>query len=426
MTVRSKTILLAASFGAATLVAGSALGAACPDLPNAIYGSGGSAVTSTLGRVAVALRSLPEPITVFWHDPGACPGFKYVVESQGGLLATDSTGTSVKYWDANGTQQTCDAVNVPLDFSHMGNTADYCTEFPNGTPANFGDFLAPVQTLNFITDKDSSQKSISAEALYYIFGLGAEAADIAPWTNPGHLVFRQRGSFVHQLGADAIFGELTKVYYDHPSVSGRLGVEVQTNGQSVSSVASAGNGNPESPLGYVSGNAADTATAQVKTLAFRYFGQECAYWPSSSEAAKDKINVRQGLYALWTPGHFYAPTNSSGAIISNRAGADATERAAIAERVQKFIGWFTGSLPAPTVTPPILERIIAAGDIPLCAMQVTRDGTFGAVSSYAPDEPCGCYYEAIATGNSAVCDACSTDDDCTGTQKCRFNYCEAY
>lgn len=423
MTVRSKTILGAASFGAATFVAGSALGAACPALPNPIYGSGGSAVTATMGRVAAALRSLPEPITVFYHDPGACPGFKYVVDNQGGVLATDSTGTSVKYWDANGTQQTCDAVNIPLDFAHMGNTADYCLEFPNGTPENFGDFLAPVQTLNFITDKDSSQKSISAEALYYIYGFGAEAADVAPWTNPRHQVFRATGSFVHQLGADAIFGELTKTYYD--AVTGRLGVVAGTQGAVIAAVASAGNGSPETPLGYVSGNAADTATLQVKTLAFRYFGQECAYWPSSSEAAKDKVNVRQGLYALWTPGHFYAPTNSSGAIVSNR-GADANESAAIAERVQKLIGWFTGTLAPPAVTPPILERIITAGDVPLCAMQVTRDGTFGAISSYAPDEPCSCYYEAIATGNSAVCDACSTDDDCTGDQKCRFNYCEAY
>ena len=55
-----------------------------------------------------------------------------------------------------------------------------------------------------------------------------------------------------------------------------------------------------------------------------------------------------------------------------------------------------------------------------------REGTAGAVSSYAPEEPCGCYFEAIATGNTAVCDVCATSDDCNGTEECRFGYCEAY
>src|SRR5262249_19632408 len=150
---------------------------------------------------------------------------------------------------------------------------------------------------------------------------------------------------------------------------------------------------PDATLGYVSGNAADTATSTVKTLAYQHYGQSCGYWPSSSESAQDKINVRQGVYALWTPGHAFAPVDEHGDIVIKR-GADADENAAIAERVKTFIGLFAGTLDSPAgVTPPVLERIIRAGDIPLCAMQVARDGTFGSVRSEAPDEPCGCYFE---------------------------------
>jgi len=401
--------------------------AECPtNLPNIIYGSGGSAVTATMRQVAAALRSLPEPITVLWHDPGACIGFGHFV---GGTIP-GSTTRNVVYWDAAGVATTCQAptsTGLPVDFAHMGNTADFCAAYPNGTPAGIGDFQGPVQTVNIITDKDSSQKSISAEALYYILGLGATAADVSPWTNPRHMILRTTSSFVHQFVAASVFDSPLKVFYDHPSITGRVGVEVPGNPESVTQIVTAGASNPESPLGYVSGSAADAGRASVKTLAYQHFGQTCAYWPDSSESSLDKINVRQGLYHFWTPGHFFAPVNGSGQIISNRPGADANERAAIAERVQRLIGYFSGELASPAgVNPPIGQRIIAAGDIPLCAMQVTREGTAGAVSSYAPEEPCGCYFEAIATGNTAVCEACATSDDCTGSQECRFGYCEAY
>ena len=166
----------------------------------------------------------------------------------------------------------------------------------------------------------------------------------------------------------------------------------------------------------------------MKTLAYQHFGQTCAYWPDSSESTLDKLNVRQGLYPLWTPGHFFAPVDTTGAVVNHRPGASEPERAAIAERVERLIGYFSGELASPpSVTPPIPQRVIAAGDIPLCAMQVTREGTVGAVSSYAPPEPCGCYFEAIATGKTEACPTCDVDEDCaTFAPKCRHGYCEAY
>jgi hypothetical protein len=419
----------AASFAFAAFATPSlARAAECPtNLENVIYGSGGSAVTATMRQVAAALRALPadERITVLWHDPGACTGFGHFV---GGTIP-GATTRNVTYWDANGVATTCQApttTGLPVDFAHMGNTADFCPNFPNGTPAGVGDFLGPVQTVNLITDKDSSQKSISAEALYYIYGFGAADGGVAPWTNPRHQAFRNTSSFVHQFIAASIFENPLKVFYDNPSITGRLGYEGPAQPDVIAYVVSSGASNPESPLGYVSGSAADQARAQVKTLAYQHFGQSCAYWPDSSESSLDKINVRQGLYHFWTPGHFFAPVDSGGNIISNRPGADANERAAIADRVQRLIGYFTGKLEVPaSITPPVRQRIIQAGDIPMCAMQVTREGTAGAVSSFAPDEPCGCYFEQIATGSTS-CSVCENSDECTGSQECRFGYCEAY
>ncbi len=424
---RTKWLFSLSAGGCAFSMSALALAAECPtNLPNVIYGSGGSAVTATMRQVAAALRALPDPITVLWHDPGACIGFGHFV---GGTIP-GATTRNVTYWDAAGVATTCQApaaTGLPVDFAHMGNTADFCATYPDGVPAGVGDFLGPVQTVNIITDKDSSQKSISAEALYYIFGKGAAEANVAPWTNPRHVILRTTSSFVHQFIAASLFDDPLKVFYDHPSITGRLGVEVTTQDASITAVVAAGSASPESPIAYASGSAADQARASVKTLAYEHFGQTCAYWPDSSESALDKINVRQGLYHFWTPGHFFAPVDSGGQITSNRSGADAAERAAIADRVKRLIDYFNGALETPAgITPPIRERVIRAGDIPLCAMQVQRDGTAGAVSSFAPDEPCGCYFEAIATGNSQPCAPCGDTGDCTGSQVCRFNFCEAY
>ena len=74
----------------------------------------------------------------------------------------------------------------------------------------------------------------------------------------------------------------------------------------------------------------------------------------------------------------------------------------------------------------VTSIIIESGDIPSCAMQVTREGVTGVISSFAPEQPCGCFFENAATGQTS-CASCRVDADCGATSpKCRFDYCEAY
>ena len=91
------------------------------------------------------------------------------------------------------------------------------------------------------------------------------------------------------------------------------GVQVGTNQESVNAVIAAAATDPDSTLGYVSGSAADNNRDQVKTLAYQHTGQSCGYYPDSNETSLDKLNVRQGLYQLWTPGHFFARVDGAGA-----------------------------------------------------------------------------------------------------------------
>lgn len=186
---------------ACAALSGTAFAAPCPtNLPNSIYGAGGSAVTPTLGAVATALRNLPEDesITIFYYDPGACAGYEAFVK-QGQPAAPKPT--YFRYWTPDGVREQCEPNgDEVLSFAHMGNTPLLCpAEEP--LPAGFGAFVAAVQTINVITHWNSDERSISAEALYHIFGFGpgAPGRGVDPWTTPELVFGRSPNSFVHQI-----------------------------------------------------------------------------------------------------------------------------------------------------------------------------------------------------------------------------------
>lgn len=407
----------AASCGLAAIFATSAASAQeCADIeatvPKPIFGAGGSAITATLRQVAAYLAGSDDPITVFWNDPGACTGYQQ-------YLNDSITNTAVKYYNAAGTLSTCNASGHAADFAHMGNPDDFCTSVtrPSGFPEGYGTWSASIQTLNIIVDKDSSQNSISAAALYYLltFGAGTDGRKVDPWINPANIVVRSPTSFAHQLLATAAANNSALQAFDDPGANGqpgspRLGYRCPDQACVITQVSDKGMSDPESPIGYVSGSAADTADARsrIKTLAFQAHGQECGYWPDSSSSTLDKANVRNGRYELWSPGHFFARVDETGHPVN--------------PDVERFIKLFTE-----TEDTEALRRIILAGDIPQCAMNVQREGLLGPLSSYAPADPCACFFEVVATGRGDACQACEEDDDCSQSgAKCRRNYCEAY
>jgi hypothetical protein len=58
-------------------------------------------------------------------------------------------------------------------------------------------------------------------------------------------------------------------------------------------------------------------------------------------------------------------------------------------------------------------------------MAVTRTYEAGDLTSYQPAEPCGCYFEAKATGKApASCVACDETNPCA-SGACRHGYCES-
>jgi hypothetical protein len=383
--------LAAAALAAALAAAAPAAAVDCNTLPSPVYGIGGSAQKPLLARVGARMAALPTPRTLLYQAPGACLGVNAIVSPTARLTGQAS------YWTAAGMELTCDlpVAGVRADYVSVGTQATLCPGV-TALPADVGDFEGPVSTWNFFVPTASSQQSISTEAAYFVYGFGRNSG-VAPWTDEAAIIRRDANSAA-QIVVSLETGVPTERF---------LGVDAMTNARSISLVAMSPN--PQAAIGFASGENVDASRATVRTLAFQHTGQTCGYWPDSTATAFDKRNVRDGLYWLWTATHFLTRVDSTG-VIANPI-------------VRDFVGWFTGAVEPPTGV-NILDLTIQNGNIPRCAMRVSRTRDLGPLASFAPTAPCGCYYEQRAAGSTA-CTACTTSATCpAGAPVCRNGFCE--
>ncbi|HVJ94023.1 MAG TPA: hypothetical protein VM580_29740 [Labilithrix sp.] len=383
----------ATGLGAALLLSsGQALADPCSNLdPPPIYGSGGSATKPLLAKLASKLAGATPPLHVVYQAPGACVGVN-------GLFGgTKITGTA-SYWDAAGNELQCElpALGQEIDFANTGNSATSCPGI-SAIPDGFADFLGPVNAFTLIVPNASSQTSISAEAAYFVFGFGLQG-QAAPWVDESN-IFRRDANSAAQLFIALNTGVPAEKF---------KGIDTKTNNGTVTGVAQSTK--PEAAIGLVSGEVADANRDKVRILAFQASGQRCGFWPDSSATTYDKRSVRDGQYAIWAPLHFFAAV-----------GPDKKPKK---PDVAKWIGYFTGEVEPPAGV-NVLEAEIKGGTIPRCAMNVWREADTGPIASYAPEKPCGCYFESVATGKTS-CTACTTNDQCpSASPVCRYGFCEA-
>ena len=125
----------------------------------------------------------------------------------------------------------------------------------------------------------------------------------------------------------------------------------------------------------------------------------------------EKQNVRDGHYGIWGPLHLFTLMSTNGYPAHAQAG--------------DVIGFMTGTRPAPSG----LDLVALQAQrhvVPQCAMQVSRTDEIGPMSSFAPPQSCGCYYEKVANGTTS-CMPCSNKTDCPAASPfCNYGYCEAH
>ncbi|QRN99842.1 substrate-binding domain-containing protein [Archangium violaceum] len=372
--------------------------------PNTIYVAGSSAIRPFLGVVAQLLARESPPWNIVYQSQGSCTGVK-------AIFSTDPSARVIKDIPASGTRAANYAILFRADGSAQecslateGSVVDvgvsdvYASTCDSTAPANvqIADYEGPIQPMTFVVPAASSQRSISAEAAYLVFGTGGNKGAAAPWTDQNLYFVRNSSSGTQQMIARAIGVPAEKWWgVDRASSDGvRRNLKVLLDGSTA-----------EKAIGIISTDIADEERSNLRILAFQGTGQSCGFLPDSTPFAKDKQNVRDGHYPIWGPVHFYTRTENG---LPSAAAAALVSRFAAA-RLEK----------------ELLDVIIQKHLVPKCAMKVKRSSEMGPLSPYSTDSRCGCYFDLVANGASS-CKACNGPADCpSSAPACNYGYCEA-
>ena len=380
-----------------------ALGSPCPanatdcaTLPNPVYVTGSTAAKPVLAEIGKYLATQSAPISIVYLGQGSCAGVDAILN---GTTLTGSGSTGLSTWDATGTEQKCDVsatASVLADIGISDVFATTCFSLPGGLPNNVADILGPVQAMTFVVPKGSTERSISAEAAYYVYGFGNDSG-VDPWTDETTIFKRDELSGTQRMIAAAI----------GVPASRWKGTTTTGSGDMVKKLTAA---SPrETAIGVLAADVAEDNRATLSVLAYQHAGQGCGYYPNRDAASNDKINVRDGHYAIWGPLHLLTRLDGNGYPV-RRVSAD-------------VIGYLSGTKTAP----PELDLIYLEAQhhvVPQCAMRVRRTQELGPLFSFSPVGACGCYYERAANGVTN-CTPCQKNADCSQAAPiCSYGYCE--
>jgi hypothetical protein len=366
--------------------------ARCSELmPPPVYMMASSALTLSMRTFAQAIAS---ETTLVYKYATSCPSLDSILTGD-----TRITGTAL-YWSGN-QQLECIADGAQLaEIGGCDVAPETCVPGFTGDP-NLVDITGPVQVFMFTVPKASSQTSISAEAAYNVFGFGASSG-VDPWTDPSLIFVRDTGSGV-QLTIGTTIALPPNSWH---------GTRVATSAMLKPTLIATAD--PERTIGPTSADQADEqdGRANLRTLAYQHYGQNCGYLPDSTIGSFDKRNVRDGHYALWAPYHFYT---------RGRAGRTTDPR------IANVVSYFSGAKPLPNRNTDLITALKQGGLVPSCAMRVTREKEGSPIVTYKPSPSCGCYYDVTSPGGSTPpeCTSCLQDSDCPPTRSvCSFGYCE--
>jgi hypothetical protein len=393
-------------------------------------------------------------VNIVYQKPGSCEGLGYVLGDMGAAVLPD-TDAATLIAPASANTATCSLPTIAVGSStaaaaviDIGISDVYAQTCQSSFDANLNsvgsatmtkDYLGPIQAMTFAVPSASTEQVISAEAAYMVFGFGAATAanTIAPWSTPADIFVRFWDSGTLEMSAVAIglpgskWVNATTKPAPAQQVSG-------TGAMQTALTMSAAKSTPDTNATIGILGAANYVNG-LRPLAFQAKGQECGYLPDSSSTAHDKLNVRQGRYAIWGPEHLVVNVDAGGNPVGKNSNTTAVQtliNALIATSLAPASSSSDAGAGATTLTEAQVGTLISAisvsttGVIPQCAMQVTRSSEIGPEASYAPPAACSCAYEmAAGLVPGHVCTACTAANaatTCTGaTPACHYGYCEA-
>ncbi|MCX5742714.1 MAG: hypothetical protein NT062_09480 [Proteobacteria bacterium] len=378
---------------------------ACASLPTPVYLQVGDTQNNVMKRLGRALRdNTAKPITLAWVTSGSCTNIDVMYHKSARITANmqyiPSTTDDPTWTPADPTcpcvPPSPDGVGTPGVFPDVGNSALFnsacTTEAP---PATLALTTGPTQAYVMAVPKQSTQTAITYEEAYFVFGFGM-AGMIAPWTDETQL-------FIRTTTKSTLLAWAANI-----SVPGAQwkGMRFDTSSMVVSALEGTTGANIETALGILGAEVYDQKRATLTALAFRSKGQYAAYYPDATSTSRDKKNVRDGHYTVWSPTIWM--DNVTGTTPTN---ADA----------RYVIDLIAGKPVTPTPTFDANVIVANVGLVPDCAMRVTRAFEGGPLSLYAPTTSCTCKFEQ--TVDTTSCATCGPGNACA-TGVCRSGLCE--
>jgi len=257
-------------------------------------------------------------ITLIYTQLSSCKGVSAVVQN---VDALKSGATISNYWDTGSNTQIC-SIDDTSKFADIGLSSVFMQTCITSTTGFSGvaDFQGPIVTSVWFVPHASTQTSISAEAAYLVY---SGAGKVTPWDDP---------SFVFLRGATGGTQVMMGVAIGVPAAQW-VGTTTGSSDLERSDVIASTS--PQGTLGLGEIDYAEDAVGVVNLneLAYRHYGQSCAYYPNSTATAHDKRNVRDGHYVGWGPVHLIARVNAQGVPVNAAAG--------------QIIDYFIGNTPVP-------------------------------------------------------------------------------
>jgi hypothetical protein len=166
---------------------------------------------------------------------------------------------------------------------------------------------------------------------------------------------------------------------------------------------------PEAAIGILGAEVYDADRSFLTELAFRAKDQYAAYFADSTSTSRDKQNVRDGHYTVWSPTVWMDNIDGSG----NPVKPDA----------RYVVDLIAGHDVTPTPNFDAQTIVAKVGLVPDCAMRVQRSFDGGPLSLYKPSLSCTCKF--LSDVDTPPCNSCDSTHACS-VGVCRNNYCEEF
>jgi hypothetical protein len=381
-----------------------------------VYVTGSSAAKPFLQQVAQQLAGLG--VYIAYTSTGSCVGVDAVLN---GTPMTSgpppAAATSAVYWDSSSSPGiACDLAvgGVAADIGVSDVFAQTCPGFELASleAQQVRDAHGPIQTMTFAVPSNSSYSEISAQAAYFVFGFGQNGGVLDPtgskpiWNDEAYVFQRSATSGTQAMLAAAIGVPATQWKGKPHKTSDDVAADLQA--------AAASSDTADKAIGIIAADYIDSKNlrAQISMLAFQDTNQPCAVYPDSTSTARDKRNVRDGHYPVWSPLHLLYRVDQSGNP-TNTANR---------QQILDILGYLSGTKSLPNGL-KLLDVYAQSGLVPECAMQVSRLKDGANLVPNVSSNPCSCLFELKATGATS-CKVCTVQGDCAAGENCSLGYCE--